>query len=636
MSEQKTYRYPGVKYFTEEEQTLFFGRKNDTNQILELLDKDDFTVLYGKSGIGKTSLLKAGIIPILKKTYKIIFIELKNKTASKSFPLEQILQVLKNNLPDLPSINKHIDNEEYAFGYYLKNIQKIENKPILIIFDQFERFFDFSSKNNLNLKEQLTLVFKNQDDKFNQLIQKYNLPEAPLMLKIIISIRNHKLNDLIVFSDFLPGIFSNVYELGALSEKEAYDAIVLPAQKKGHFYSQEFEYQAETLNNIMHYLKKGGEIEPFLLQLICRNAENVVIEKKEDRIASEDLGDIDKIFENYYHAILSRLDEEVVQKTARILIEDGLVFDQEQIRISLYEGIILKNFNVDSQLLHHLVNSHLLRAKQNNQGKIYYELANDIYLPAILEKKQERKAEERRQIEEIKQLQKEKKRQIQESRRRKKQAIVWLSITVFVLAILGYSLNVARVQSQRNLRYAEIQTERIKFQLDRIEAQNVRSNYIENLLIHKIDSTDKMKILSYYEKVVDSLFQQKQYNKLSLTAESFILLFNKIETDSLMLSQFYNDISWYLIYNKQYMKAISYAEKGLNIDKKNNSLQKNIVIALLFNEKYSEAQVLMQKNKHTIVNGLPFRAIIVRDLETLQKDSLLLKNQEKVRKIILK
>ena len=60
--------YKGLSSFTERDAEIFFGRAAETRQCLANLRASGLTVLYAPSGVGKTSLLAAGVIPELKKT----------------------------------------------------------------------------------------------------------------------------------------------------------------------------------------------------------------------------------------------------------------------------------------------------------------------------------------------------------------------------------------------------------------------------------------------------------------------------------------------------------------------------------------------------------------------------------------
>jgi len=67
MSATAEYRYPGIQPFSGRQKNLFFGRDNDRERLLSLLLLEKLTVLFGKSGYGKSSLLNAGIAPGLEK-----------------------------------------------------------------------------------------------------------------------------------------------------------------------------------------------------------------------------------------------------------------------------------------------------------------------------------------------------------------------------------------------------------------------------------------------------------------------------------------------------------------------------------------------------------------------------------------
>ena len=63
-------RYRGAHPFETEHAPLFFGRKDDTNNMLRLMSKERLVVLFSKSGYGKSSLVNAGIIPQLNSYFR--------------------------------------------------------------------------------------------------------------------------------------------------------------------------------------------------------------------------------------------------------------------------------------------------------------------------------------------------------------------------------------------------------------------------------------------------------------------------------------------------------------------------------------------------------------------------------------
>src|SRR3954452_3461865 len=60
----KTHRYPGVKPFSENERHVFYGRSTDTKKLYQLINLEKLVLLYSKSGLGKSSLLNAGVLPL--------------------------------------------------------------------------------------------------------------------------------------------------------------------------------------------------------------------------------------------------------------------------------------------------------------------------------------------------------------------------------------------------------------------------------------------------------------------------------------------------------------------------------------------------------------------------------------------
>ena len=70
-SEEKAPRgqnpFPGLRPFRTEEDYLFFGREEQTQELLKLLREHRFLAVVGTSGSGKSSLVRAGLIPALHR-----------------------------------------------------------------------------------------------------------------------------------------------------------------------------------------------------------------------------------------------------------------------------------------------------------------------------------------------------------------------------------------------------------------------------------------------------------------------------------------------------------------------------------------------------------------------------------------
>ncbi len=66
------YRYPGAQPFSTTQEDIFFGREHDIESLYRLIRLEPLVVLYAKSGLGKSSLLNAGVVPEVLKDGKYL------------------------------------------------------------------------------------------------------------------------------------------------------------------------------------------------------------------------------------------------------------------------------------------------------------------------------------------------------------------------------------------------------------------------------------------------------------------------------------------------------------------------------------------------------------------------------------
>src|SRR5262245_53911568 len=69
--------WPGLAPFAEGDKDYFHGRDAETGELARLVRREPLTVLFGRSGLGKTSLLGAGLFPLLRPdNYLPVYIRL--------------------------------------------------------------------------------------------------------------------------------------------------------------------------------------------------------------------------------------------------------------------------------------------------------------------------------------------------------------------------------------------------------------------------------------------------------------------------------------------------------------------------------------------------------------------------------
>src|SRR6266436_8820661 len=67
--ELPTQPYPGLRSFEKHEWPIFFGREIVTGEIVDRLIDKQFLALHGDSGCGKSSLVRAGVLPRLERDH---------------------------------------------------------------------------------------------------------------------------------------------------------------------------------------------------------------------------------------------------------------------------------------------------------------------------------------------------------------------------------------------------------------------------------------------------------------------------------------------------------------------------------------------------------------------------------------
>ena len=410
----KPYRYPGSQPFSTDQKDLFFGRKEDVVALYEQISLQQVLVLFSQSGLGKSSLINAGLLPRLEQDPQFETRLIRFGAFSASQEEVSPLEILLGNQEAQAPLLANILPKENSLWYQLKDqqFQQGSDKTLLLIFDQFEELFSYPQQAVDILAGQLAeVLYQTIPQRFRQFIESKLqenpnafLPEdwktlhQPLSVKLLFVIRADQISQLNQLSAFLPPILQNCYELQALTEEQAEDAIVLPAlRQQEEFVSPAFDFSDEALEKILSYLTRDRteKIESFQLQILCQAIERNVIKHNLSLIEADDIGEADKIYKNYYDDQIAELSGKEDQLSARRLIEEGLILEEEGRRLSLYEGQIIRDFGVSRDLLTQLVDTHLIRAESSLKGGFMYELCHDSLVAPILRAKQKRQQEER-------------------------------------------------------------------------------------------------------------------------------------------------------------------------------------------------------------------------------------------------
>lgn len=439
------FRYPGSKPFEISERHLFFGRESDAEKFYRLVKIQPIVVLYSKSGVGKSSLINAAVIPQAREEqfFEPLRIRFELYTeGKKETPLDILRKKITPNGSAVTFLDKLIKDEP-SLWHDIKEFQIERQKGLLLIFDQFEELFSYPDESIRQFKAELEeAIYTVIPDRYAHVLEKQmsenkltldsdqiQLLQTPPEVKILISIRSDRKYLLDKLADSLPNLQKVGYELNPLEIADARSAITSPAKiKDANLASPTFGYDETALQVMLDFLTKSGaqKVEPFQLQILCNVLEKK-IQTKNQVLTAEDLGDVSKIYENYYENQLNQIEDPSEREAARRLIEDGLILEEEERRLTLYEGQILRDYHIKPKTLYQLVNSHLLRSEPSDSGGFMYELSHDSLVEPVLEAKARhleaaKKEEEARQKKEEEQ-QRERERKAQEAELARQQAI---------------------------------------------------------------------------------------------------------------------------------------------------------------------------------------------------------------------
>lgn len=195
--------YCGLRPFTQSEALYFYGREIDTELVSAHLLTSRLTVFFGSSGVGKSSLLMAGVIPYFENSEDILLFVVKD-WSDKSF-----LDNLKKEV--CARIWNDEKNSSLSFFEILEKAAEVTSKTIAFIFDQFEDYFDYQKVNTKFESELATAI-----NTFN------------LNVNFLLSMRDDHLSQLDRLTMRIPNILDNTYRLQHLDESSARDAIQKP------------------------------------------------------------------------------------------------------------------------------------------------------------------------------------------------------------------------------------------------------------------------------------------------------------------------------------------------------------------------------------------------------------------------
>ncbi len=392
---QRHDRYPGASPFADDpiDRRLFFGRRVEIDNLVQELGATRLLVLYGKSGLGKTSLLQAGVFPELRERDLLPLRVRVNRTDIE--PVEMLIKQI-----ELICAEQGIDytpGVRTSLWEFFKTAVFWRGKRLLIpvlVLDQFEEIFTIQGAEGRGVlaQELGQLLSGGLPRSIRERVragESLAYSEQPPAMKMIISLRWEYVGRLEELFAEIPSILSHRFLLRPLYRDQARSAVVEPAAfEDARLGTRPFTYTETTLNRLLDFLAGAdGAIEPFELQLLCHHVELQVAKHQQtgeqivvDEHYLRNKAQMMKVLEGFYLSTLARLPGRTTRREARRLCED---LCPEGHREPLGESKILRDYRLDKPDLERLVESRLLR-REPQLGGFTYELTHDSLVHPVL------------------------------------------------------------------------------------------------------------------------------------------------------------------------------------------------------------------------------------------------------------
>jgi hypothetical protein len=210
--------YRGLQAFEAQHRALFFGRAAEIRTVVERLRSDPLVVVAGDSGAGKSSLCRAGVLPLLEEGVIEPGSSLgQRRDDARRYPL-QTLQATLSTLFDMTeeTVQALIQGEPDALVRGLRK-QLGEVRGRLLFIDQLE--------------ELTTLGEARETEKVGHILAR--LASGIPGLRVLTTVRGDFLTRVAQIPGLGDEIGRSIYLLRPLSPEGAREAIVGPAQTKG-------------------------------------------------------------------------------------------------------------------------------------------------------------------------------------------------------------------------------------------------------------------------------------------------------------------------------------------------------------------------------------------------------------------
>lgn len=223
--------YPGLRPFVREESQVFFGREKQIDDVLARLKRNQFLGVVGTSGCGKSSLIRAGVLPALESGLmgelgsSWFIADMKPGDAPLTNLAKALMQsgVLGDRWSDSPEgialLTAQLRRSDVSLVNLIQQVKLPKFTNLLLLADQFEEIFRFQQDPN----EALAFV---------NLLSATGL-DRTVPIYVVLTMRSDFLGHCALFSGLPEMLNDGLYLCPRLSRDQLAEAIRGPAEVFG-------------------------------------------------------------------------------------------------------------------------------------------------------------------------------------------------------------------------------------------------------------------------------------------------------------------------------------------------------------------------------------------------------------------
>jgi tetratricopeptide (TPR) repeat protein len=376
--------YVGLRAFRIDERGMFYGRTRESLEIARLWRAKKLTLLYGASGVGKTSLLQAGVISGLDPSRSDVWpvgrvrTGLPHPEASPRSRNPFTFALLSSWAPQAPPGElAEMTISQFASSRGQKEDRYGDPVPILAAIDQFEELFN--SLPDLRHREPF----------IEELAEAVDDCQG---IRLLLSIREDYLAAVLPYEQTLAGPSRTRSRLLPFGRDAALQAIRGPLRGTGRSYepaaAEELVTELETIRVTSERGEKStvtvDSIEPVQVQIVC----SALWESLPDEVSVitpahvRAYGDVDRFLANFCRRALSAVakDHGIPAAEIRSWLQQTFITELGT-RGTAYQGIE-ETAGMPNELVWALEDQHILKAEHRSSTR-WYELQHDRLIEPI-------------------------------------------------------------------------------------------------------------------------------------------------------------------------------------------------------------------------------------------------------------